>query len=250
MLLSPGAQSYILLLAPRLVADMERIGLARIVRESGFPEEEVTSLYFEFVTLCRALPPRPEAIPAPLWEYLIHCVQVMSALITTAEKESLDRARENAVRKFLPQARDAVRNEHEKQCQEGTIEFRLASLVRHEDSPEQSRELCREALRLEREAHFNACRQLDTEGLDPLQAAVVTRAMTYARESLVDPPEHFAAVDLVVRLLDLLKDVLDQQTSGDEPQEEGASVERIVLSLGNVLFSKELGLDPPAAADV
>lgn len=219
---------------------MQRLGLPRIVQSSGFPEHEVSSLYFEFVSLCRVLPTQPEVIQPPLWEYLVHCVQVMSALVNLAEKDHLERARENAIRKFLPQARDTVHHEYQQQCEQGTVELKLAYLTRHESSPDSSDELCREALRLERESRFESCRRLSTEGLRAHQAVIVKLALDYAHEAMATEPDQFTAVDLVIRLLDLLRSVLEpQQNSADTCDE---AVERIVLGLGNLLYSAELGL--------
>lgn len=155
--LSTGARHYVLLLAPHLLTDMDRVGLARIVHCSGFPEHEVTSLYFEFSSLCRVLPAEPERIPPELWDYLLHCLQLVSTLVHTAEKAEVEQARHNAVSRYLPLARDAVQHEYEEQQQEGTVELRLAALMRTPSSPEQSRALCKEALRLEREERYESC---------------------------------------------------------------------------------------------
>lgn len=241
--LSCGAQHYVLLLVPRLVKDMDRLGLSRIIQCSGLPEHEVTSLYFEFVSVSRMLPDDPASIPPELWDYLIHGVQLMSVLVNTAAQSDLAEARESAVRKFLPQARDAVRHEYEEQCQEGTVEFHLASLLRHGTSPDQSRELCKEAIRLERESRLESSLHAGTEGLSAHQAEIVKAARAYIRNAIEDAPEAFSAVDLVIRLLDLLRSVLKPEP-GEVPVEASeASVERIVLGLGNVLFRQELGLD-------
>ena len=218
---------------------MDRIGLPGIIHSSGLPEHEVTSLYFEFSSVCRVLPDDPDAVPEPLWEYLSHCLQLISTLVHLADKEEVERARQNAVRKFLPQARTAVEHEYQEQRQEGTIEFRLGALVRGESSAEQSRALCREALRLEREARYQACAGMSAAGLDQSRAVIVECALTYAHRSVADAPEHFAPVDLVVRLLDLLHSIRQQVPQDDAPS---GDVDRIILGLGNVLFSDELGL--------
>lgn len=235
--LSRGARHYVLLLAPRLLTDMDRLGLARIIHCSGLPEQEVTSLYFEFVSVCRHLPPQPDPIPPPLWDYLIHSVRLVSALVGAAEKAELEQAREKAVRKFLPQARSAIQHHYQQQCQDGTVEFRLAALLHH-PAEEQSHELCKEALRLEREARFQSCRHLDTRGLGTHQAVIVSVALEYAERAIASSPASFAAVDLVIRLLDLLHSI--QTSENPAPEMAPASAERIVLSLGNVLFSEEL----------
>ncbi|WP_328189738.1 hypothetical protein [Marinobacter sp. OP 3.4] len=238
--LSPGAQHYLLLLAPQLLADMDRVGLSRIIQCSGFPEHEVTSLYFEFRSICRVLPAEPEAIPPELWTYLTHSTRLMSTLVNTAEQPAIDQARHNAVRKFLPQARHTVQHEYEEQCQEGTVELRLAALMRDHTSPEQSREICKEALRLEREERYQSCRDLDTTGLGASRATIVDHALTYAHQSIADAPDQFAPVDLVIRLLDLLHTV--RQTSPDSTAADEEAMDRIVLGLGNVLYSDELDL--------
>ncbi|MFC4258845.1 hypothetical protein ACFOZ5_07355 [Marinobacter lacisalsi] len=239
--MSTGARHYALLLAPHLLADMDRVGLARIVHCSGFPEHEITSLYFEFSSVCRVLPAEPESIPPELWEYLLHCLQLVSTLVTTAEQADIEQARHNAVRKFLPLARDAVQHEYEEQQQEGTVELRLAALMRNPSSPEQSRELCKEALRLEREERYESAHHLTTEGLGLSRTMIVDCALTYAHRWIADSPDHFAPVDLVIRLLDLLYTV--RQEVGTEPGgPDEDTIDRIVLGLGNVLFSDELGL--------
>lgn len=243
MALSRGAQYYVLLLAPQLLADLKRIGLARIIHCSGFPEHEVSSLYFEFVSVCRVLPTQPDRIPSELWDYLRHCVQVISTLVHTAEQETLARARAQAVRKFLPLARDTVEQEYQQQCQQGTVEFRLASLVHHDQpssSLEQCRELCQQALRLERQSRLDSCRQLDTGGLEVRQAAIVKHALNHVDQALAEEPDRFATVDLVIRLLDLLRSVLASHAGSVEHSDP--EVARIVLGLGNLLFSEELGL--------
>ncbi|GGY65803.1 hypothetical protein [Marinobacter zhanjiangensis] len=225
-----------------MLADMDRVGLARIIHCSGFPEHEITSLYFEFSSVCRVLPTEPDRIPIELWDYLVHCLQLVSTLINTAEKAELEEARHNAIRKFLPQARDTVQHEYEEQRQEGTVELRLAALVRDPSSPEQSREVCKEALRLEREERYESCRHLTTEGMGHSRAVIVDNALGYVHQSITDSPDQFAPVDLMIRLLDLLHAV--RQESDTEPDGDSAedAVDRIVLGLGNVLFSDELGL--------
>jgi hypothetical protein len=240
--LSNDAHHYVLLLAPHLLADMDRLGLARIIHCCGLPEHEITGLYFEFSSVCRTLPADPERIPPELWEYLVHCLQLVSTLITTAEKAELEQARHDAVRKFLPQARDTVKHEYQEQCQEGTVEFRLAALVRDLSSPEQSRELCREALRLERQERYESCRHLTTEGMAVSRAVVVDHALAYAHRSIANPPPHFAPVDLIIRLLDLLQAVRQESVAAPDRDSDDDAVDRIVLGLGNVLFSDELGL--------
>ena len=50
-ILSEGARHYVLILLPRLLKDVERIGLPEIIRTSGFSEQEVTTLYFRFVSI-------------------------------------------------------------------------------------------------------------------------------------------------------------------------------------------------------
>lgn len=217
---------------------MDRLGLSRVIQCSGLPEHEITSLYFEFSSVCRLLPAEPESIPPELWDYLVHCLQLVSTLVNTVEKAEIEQARYNAVRKFLPEARDTVQHEYEEQLQEGTVEFRLAALMRDQSSPEQSRELCKEALRLEREERYESCHHLTTEGLGHSSAVIVDQAITCAHQSIASSPDHFAPVDLVIRLLDLLYTV--RQDTGAET--DGDTIDRIVLGLGNVLFSDELGL--------
>ena len=101
------------------------------------------------------------------------------------------------------------------------------------------RPLCREALRLEREARYQACAGMSAAGLDQSRAVIVECALTYAHRSVADAPEHFAPVDLVVRLLDLLHSIRQQVPQDNAPS---GDVDRIILGLGNVLFSDELGL--------
>lgn len=238
--LTTGARYYLLLLVPHLVKDMEQLGLPRIIHSSGFPEHELTSLYFEFLSVCRVLPEDPKDVAPELWEYLVHCTRLMSTLVNAASRAELSEARESAVRKFLPHARETVKYQYQEQCQEGTVEFRLAHLLQGGASPDQSRELCKEAIRLEREERVQTSLQVQTEGLSCHQAAIVEVAKDYVRESAAGAPEEFCALDLVVRLLDLLHEVLPPEP-GNGPA-GATSVERIVLGLGHVLFSRELGL--------
>src|SRR5690554_4818296 len=98
MAVSEGAQHYVLLLIPSLLRNIEKLGLRRIIRTSDFSEQQVTALYFEFVSINRVLPDNPHAIEPAIWQHLLHCVRVMSSLVSLATTEDLERAREAAIR--------------------------------------------------------------------------------------------------------------------------------------------------------
>ncbi|AHI30035.1 hypothetical protein [Marinobacter similis] len=139
-----GAQHYILMLIPRLIRDIEELGLPHIIRTSSFTEREVTTLYFEFVSINRVLPTEPEHIAPGLWPHLIYCVKVMTEMVNSASMEELAQAREQAIRKFLPHARQTVEKEYQDQCREGAVDLHLAGVLRQDSSPDHSRELCME----------------------------------------------------------------------------------------------------------
>jgi hypothetical protein len=74
------------------------------------------------------------------------------------------------------------------------------------------------------------------------RAVVVDHALAYAHRSIANPPPHFAPVDLIIRLLDLLQAVRQESVAAPDRDSDDDAVDRIVLGLGNVLFSDELGL--------
>ncbi|MDX1818302.1 MAG: hypothetical protein R3180_11330 [Marinobacter sp.] len=240
--LTEGARHYVLILFPRLLKDIRRIGVPEVVRTSGLAEREVTSLYFHFAAVARLLPDHPDRITPDLWEHLTYCVQVMSGMVSAASLDDLVEAREQAVRKYLPQARESLEQEFEEQRHEGTVDFRLAGLLRRADSPAHSRELCMEAIRREREERFESLKSLNTSRLNRNQAHVVESARAYVVREMAAAPDDFATIDLVIRLLDLLRAVLIMENRPESPVSEDVSVERIVLGIGNVLYRKELGL--------
>ncbi|AOY86887.1 hypothetical protein BKP64_01110 [Marinobacter salinus] len=241
---SGGAQHYILMLMPRLLREIEELGLPHIIRTSGFSEREVTTLYFEFVSIKRVLPSNPDRIAPEIWEHLLYCVQVMSAMVSAASLDDLVQAREQAVQKFLPHARRAIEAEYRDQCREGTVDLRLAGMLRDEASPEHSRDLCMEAIRLEREQRLESVRTLSTSSLGNHSAHIVEAAKAWVVRENADPPEDFSVMDLVIRLLDLLKLVLAIEGDNSARAEIPAdfSVDKIVLGIGNALYRKELGL--------
>lgn len=244
--LSEGARHYVLILLPRLLEDVERIGLPEIIRTSGFTEQEVTALYFRFVSIARVLPADPERISPEIWEHLVYCVQVMTGMVNAASLDDLIEARERAVRKYLPHARKTLEEEFHELRHEGTVDFRLAGLLRQGESPEHSRELCMEAIRREREERFESIRKLDTSGLGAHEAFIVASAKTFVTREMASAPDEFDILDLVIRLLDLLRLVLILEARsgpGESPVSSDVSVERIVLGLGNVLYKHELGLE-------
>ncbi|MBW0147105.1 hypothetical protein [Marinobacter arenosus] len=241
---SKGAQHYILLVIPRLLREIEELGLPHIIRTSGFSEREVTSLYFEFVSIKRVLPAEPKRIAPEIWQHLTYCVQVMSAMVNAASVEQLAEAREQAIQKFLPHARQAVESEYREQCSEGTVDFRLAGILKQDTSPEQSRDLCMEAIRLEREQRLESIKGLSVAALGEHSRQIVEAAMAFVQRAASDPPEDFGLLDLVIRLLDLLRLVLalehDEASKANIPQD--FSVDNIVLGIGNALYRNELGL--------
>jgi hypothetical protein len=196
MLISEGAQHYVLMLIPSLLRDIEKLGLRRIIRTSDFSEQEVTALYFEFVSAKRVLPDNPRSIEPASWQHLLHCVRVMSSLVALATTEELERARETAIRRYLPHAKESLKNEYDQMRSEGKVDFRLAGILR-----------------------------------------VLSR--------IDDAPKDFGILDLVIRLLDLLRLVLvleSRSTGGASAVSSNFTVENIVLGVGNALYRSELGL--------
>ena len=245
MLISEGAQHYVLMLIPSLLRDIEKLGLRRIIRTSDFSEQEVTALYFEFVSANRVLPANPYSIEPASWQHLLHCVRVMSSLVGLATIEDLERARETAIRRYLPHAKESLKNEYDQIRSEGKVDFRLAGILRGGDSPENSGQVCMEAIRREREQRVESIKCLGTEHLTVHEACVVEAAKAYVVSRIDDAPKDFGILDLVIRLLDLLRLVLvleSRSTGGATAVSSNFSVENIVLGIGNALYRSELGL--------
>ncbi|MBQ0748020.1 MAG: hypothetical protein KBT82_17355 [Marinobacter sp.] len=245
MLISEGAQHYVLMLIPSLLRDIEKLGLRRIIRTSDFSEQEVTALYFEFVSANRVLPANPHSIEPASWQHLLHCVRVMSSLVGLATIEDLERARETAIRRYLPHAKESLKNEYDQIRREGKVDFRLAGILRAGDSPENSGQVCMEAIRREREQRVESIKCLGTEHLTSHETCVVEAAKAYVVSRIDDAPKDFGILDLVIRLLDLLRLVLvleSRSTGGATAVSSNFSVENIVLGIGNALYRSELGL--------
>lgn len=245
MSISEGAQHYVLMLIPSLLRDIEKLGLRRIIRTSDFSEQEVTALYFEFVSANRVLPDNPHSIEPASWQHLLHCVRVMSSLVGLATIEDLERARETAIRRYLPHAKESLKNEYDQMRSEGKVDFRLAGILRGGDSPENSGQVCMEAIRREREQRVESIKCLGTEHLTNHETFVVEAAKAYVVSRIDDAPKDFGILDLVIRLLDLLRLVLvleSRSTGGATAVSSNFSVENIVLGIGNALYRSELGL--------
>ncbi len=245
MPISEGAQHYVLMLIPSLLGDIEKLGLRRIIRTSDFSEQKVTALYFEFVSIKRVLPSNPLAIEPAIWEHLLHCVRVMSSLVNLATTEDLERARDIAVRRYFPHAKESLKSEFEKMRSEGKVDFRLAGILRQGDVPENSERVCMEAIRREREQRVESIKCLGIEHLTSHEAFVVESAKAYVLSQLDEAPEDFGVLDLVIRLLDLLRLVLvleSRSPGGASAVSSNFTVENIVLGIGNAMYRGELGL--------
>lgn len=245
MTISEGAQHYVLMLIPSLLLDIEKLGLRRIIRTSDFTEQEVTALYFEFVSIKRVLPRNPHSIEPAIWQHLLHCVRVMSSLVSLATTEDLERARETAVRRYLPHAKMSLKNEFEQMRSEGKVDFRLAGILRQGDLPENSGQVCMEAIRRERQQRVESIKCLGTEHLTDHEAYVVESARDYVLSEIDDAPEDFGILDLVIRLMDLLRLVLvleSRSPGGASAVSSNFKVENIVLGIGNAMYRSELGL--------
>ncbi len=245
MLISEGAQHYVLMLIPSLLRDIEKLGLRRIIRTSDFSEQEVTALYFEFVSAKRVLPDNPVSIEPVRWQHLLHCVRVMSSLVSLATTEDLERARETAIRRYFPHARESLKNEYDQMRSEGKVDFRLAGILRGGDTPENSGQVCMEAIRREREQRVESIKCMGTEHLTDHEAFVVEAARAYVISRIDDAPSDFGILDLVIRLLDLLRLVLvleSRSIGGASAVSSNFTVENIVLGIGNALYRSELGL--------
>lgn len=245
MPISEGAQHYVLMLIPSLLLDIEKLGLRRIIRTSDFSEREVTALYFEFVSIKRVLPHNPHSIEPAIWQHLLHCVRVMSSLVSLATTEDLERARETAVRRYLPHAKMSLKNEYEQMRSEGKVDFRLAGILRQGDLPENSGQVCMEAIRRERQQRVESIKCLGTEHLTDHEAYVVESARDYVLTEIDDAPEDFGILDLVIRLMDLLRLVLvleSRSPGGASAVSSNFKVENIVLGIGNAMYRSELGL--------
>ncbi|WP_100638491.1 hypothetical protein [Marinobacter salexigens] len=245
MSISEGAQHYVLMLMPSLLQDIEKLGLRRIIRTSDFSEQEVTALYFEFVSIKRVLPDNPESIELAVWQHLLHCVRVMSSLVNLATAEDLERARETAIRRYLPHAKESLKNEYEQMRSEGKVDFRLAGLLRQGDLPENAGQVCLEAIRRERQQRVESIKCLEIEHLSGHEAFVVEAARAYVMAEINDAPEDFGTLDLVIRLLDLLRLVLvleSRSPGGASAVSSNFTVGNIVLGIGNAMYRGELGL--------
>lgn len=242
--LSPGARHYVVMVIPRLLRDIEELGLPRIIQTSVFSEQEVTRLYFEFVSIRRVLPAAPDSIPAEIWEHLVYCVQVMSSMVNAASLEELVQAREQAVRKFLPHARATVESEYQEQCSDGTVDLRLAGMLRQESSSEQATELCMEALRIERQERLASIAKMSLTPFDGPALKILEEAKSYVAEASANPPDNFGHVDLIIRLLDLLRVVVELEKNHEAKSSipDEFSEENIILGIGNSLYRESLGL--------
>lgn len=245
MSISEGAQHYVLMLIPSLLLDIEKLGLRRIIRTSDFSEQQVTALYFEFVSAKRVLPDNPRSVEPAIWQHLLHCVRVMSSLVTLATTEDLARARETAIHRYLPHAKESLKSEYDQMRSQGKVDFRLAGILRGSDTPENSGQVCMEAIRREREQRVESVKCLGTEHLTDHEAFVVESAKAYVMSQIDDAPEDFGILDLVIRLLDLLRLVLvleSRSPGGASAVSSNFTVENIVLGIGNALYRSELGL--------
>lgn len=240
---SRGAQHYILLLIPSLLHEIEQLGLKQVISHSELTEQEITALFFDVKSIAQLLPDDPVRIDPGLWDDLIHCVCTLRLLIREAIGDDLASARRRAINKFLPQARESVQSEFEKRRKAGKVDFRLAGIARADDG--HAEETCMEALRLERQQRFQALMGFTMAGLSWHQAVVAQAAKAFVQQQMADPPEHFGAVDLVISLMDVLRMLLllDQtspsQAGGSPPD---VDIDTVVMSLGNILFRRELGL--------
>lgn len=124
------------------------------------------------------------------------------------------------------------------------MDLHLAGVLRQDGSPDQSRELCMEAIRLEREQRIESVKGLSTAHLDARSACIVEAAKAFVEQSHAGAPEDFGLLDLVVRLLDLLRlvHVLETLPASQAAVPADFSVDNIVLGIGNALYRKELGL--------
>ncbi|MBK1885193.1 MULTISPECIES: hypothetical protein [Marinobacter] len=245
MPISVGAKHYVLMLIPSLLGDIEKLGLRRIIRTSDFSEQKVTALYFEFVSIKRVLPDNPESIEPAIWEHLLHCVRVMSSLVNLATTEDLERAREMAVRRYYPHAKEKLKNEYEQMRSEGKVDFRLAGILRQGDLPENSGQVCMEAIRRERQQRVESIKCLGVEHLTYNEAFVVESAKAHVMSRIDEAPEDFGTLDLVIRLLDLLRLVLvleSRSPGGASAVSSNFTVGNIVLGIGNAMYRGELGL--------
>ncbi|WP_166263472.1 hypothetical protein [Marinobacter caseinilyticus] len=243
--LSTGAKHYVLMLIPGLLREIDEFGLRHVIDKSHLSEQDVTSLYFDFVVINRRLPEDPEVIDPDLWGDLVHCVQILSTLVNEAAQDDLTVAREQAISQFLPHARSSLKHEFERRRKEGTVDFRLAGIARLDASADHNETVCMEAIKLERQQRFDSMMKINPEGLTRHQASIVDAAKQFARQHMTDPPEAFGLLDLLIRLVDLLKLVLILERSvnlGKATLSGNLTIENIVLGIGNILYREELGL--------
>ncbi len=247
---SAGAQHYVLLLIPALLRELERQGIEAVISKSGLPEAEITRVFFQARSLGRDLPEHPESLGPDLWPELLQWARLLTSLVNIISQDDLLHAREKAVSQYLPQARQHLLDELARQREEGEIDFHLAGMVRDKHKTGQAEEVCMEALRLEREQRYESINQLIHSGLSVLQSSVVQEAQDYAREGMLSPPDDFSTLDLVIRLLDLLKaEMAEASDQGRNPGDD-STIASIVLGLGNLLYREELGLMAHRAGDV
>ncbi|MDC0661501.1 hypothetical protein [Marinobacter sp. SS21] len=247
---SAGAQHYVLLLIPALLRELERMGVEAVIAKSGLPENEITRLFFQARSLGRNLPVHPASLGPDLWPELLQWARVLTSLVNLISQDDLLHARNQAVSQYLPQARQHLLDELARQREEGEVDFHLAGMVRGEQSANHADEICMEALRLEREQRYDSINQLIHSGLSELQSSVVREAQDYAREGMLRPPDDFSTLDLVIRLLDLLKaEIAEACGQGRNPGDD-STIASVVLGLGNLLYREELGLMAHRAGDV
>ncbi|MEH6562147.1 MAG: hypothetical protein V7713_12025, partial [Marinobacter sp.] len=111
--------------------------------------------------------------------------------------------------------------------------------------PENSGQVCMEAIRRERQQRVESIKCLGTEHLTDHEAYVVESARDYVLTEIDDAPEDFGILDLVIRLMDLLRLVLvleSRSPGGASAVSSNFKVENIVLGIGNAMYRSELGL--------
>ncbi|MGP4844751.1 hypothetical protein ACTXGQ_11510 [Marinobacter sp. 1Y8] len=231
---SLGAQHYVLLLLPRLLKDMEQLGLRQIINRSSLPERDITALYFEARLVARALPQDPKTINADIWAELLPCIRALSLMVAETSSEARAKARASAITHFLPEARITIKRQFEHTRQTGDVDFRLASLSRASSTGEQAEATCLEALRLTRNQHYQTMMQIDTNKLNNHQAIIVEAGKAYVRHHMAQPPEAFGALDLLLSLINVLRKPARKK--------DATEIDSVVLGMGHLLYGVELEL--------
>ncbi len=247
---SDGARHYVLLLIPSLLQDMKKLGLRKIASKSGLSEHEVSSFYFQTLSLLQGLPDSLDKTAPALWSALLERARLMTIIVGELSREELLKAKQQAIQNFLPQARKDVQAEHQKRLEEGDIDFHLAGLARDDASADKEEEICMEAIRLDREQCYGSLMQVTTEMLNIHQSRIVEDAKAHVHDRTLNSADDITSVDLIIHLgalLDSLLTLKGHPNMGDHQGMVDHDINHVVMGMGNMMYRVELGFSAPVA---